>query len=115
MSKSQKLDEIIKHYLGEVITSEIDVPNFLITISEVRCSTDLSTAKIFVSILPENFAGTALKRLRSKSGHLANILKKKANLVRVPRIVFLLDASFKVVEKINKTFDEIENENMDEV
>lgn len=114
MSKSQKLDEIIKHYLGEVIASEIESPNFLITISEVRCSTDLSTAKIFVSVLPENFAGTALKRLRSKSGHLASILKKKGDLVRVPKLFWLVDGSFKVVEKINKTFKEIENENMDE-
>ncbi|PKM91068.1 ribosome-binding factor A [Candidatus Falkowbacteria bacterium HGW-Falkowbacteria-1] len=112
MAKADQLNEIIKSYLGEIITSEIESPNFLITISEVHCSSDLSTAKVFVSILPENFSGTALKRLRSKSGHLSKILKTKARLVRVPKLFWAIDASFKAVKKIGDIFEEIEKEDV---
>lgn len=110
MSKAQQLDQIIKHYIAEIIISEIEAPNFLITISEVRCSSDLSHAKIFVSILPDNFSGTALKRLRGKSGHLSKILKSRANLVRVPKLLWSIDDGLKISSKIDEVFDEIEKE-----
>lgn len=110
MSKAQQLSEIIKHYLAQIILTEVEAPNFLITITEVKCSSDLSSAKVFVSILPDNFLGTALKKLRSKTSHLSKILKEKAGLVRVPRISWLIDDSFKVVSKIDDTFRQIEEE-----
>lgn len=110
MSKVEQLNQIIKHYLAEIIVGEVEAPNFLITISEVKCSQDASFAKVFVSILPNNFSGTALKRLRSKTGHLSKILKIKASLVRVPKIIWAIDDGFKVASKLDDAFSEIEKE-----
>jgi ribosome-binding factor A len=110
MSKSQQLNEIIKHYLAEIIGSEVEAPNFLITISEVRCSSDMSTAKIFVSVLPDNFSGTALKRLRARTGHLSKVLKERARLVRVPKIFWTIDDGFKIASKLDDAFKQIEEE-----
>ena len=108
MSKANQLNEIIKHYLAEIIVSEIESPNFLITISDVKCSPDLSVAKVFISVLPENFFGTALKRLRSKTGHLSRILKERARLVRVPKMFWAIDDGFKVASKLDDAFRQIE-------
>lgn len=110
MSKANQLNEVIKHYLAEIIVSEIESPNFLITISDVKCSPDLSVAKVFISVLPENFFGTALKRLRSKTGHLSKLLKIKARLVRVPKIFWVVDDGFKIAGKLDEAFNEIERE-----
>ena len=110
MSKENQLGEVIKHYLAEIIVSEVEAPNFLITVSGVKCSPDLSVAKVFISILPENFSGTALKKLKSKTAHLSKLLRIKARLVRVPKIFWVIDDGLQIADKINKTFAEIEQE-----
>ncbi len=106
MSKS----EIVKKYLSEIITSEIESPNFLITISKVESSSNLSFAKVFLSILPENFSGTALKKLRNKSAFLSKSLKDKANLVKAPRLEWVIDEDLKRSSKIEETLELIKNE-----
>lgn len=113
MSKAEQVNQVIKPLLGELIASEVETPDFLITVYNVKCAQDLSSAKVHVSILPEKFSGTALKRLRAKSGHLSKILKAKSGLNRVPKLFWYVDSSFKAVEKINNIFDEIEREKED--
>ncbi|MFA5644670.1 MAG: 30S ribosome-binding factor RbfA [Patescibacteria group bacterium] len=110
MAKIEQLNEIIKHTLAEIIIGEIESPNFLITISRVGCSPDLSLAKVFISVLPENFSGTALKKLRSKSSLLNKILKNKANLVRSPRLQWFIDEDLKKFSEIEETLEKIKAE-----
>lgn len=110
MSKVEQLNSIIKHGLAEVIIGEVATPNFLITISRVECSSDLSLAKVFVSVLPDNFSGTALKRLRSSSGILAKLLKDKTKIIKVPHLSWGIDENLKRAEKINETLEIIRSE-----
>lgn len=113
MSKVLQLNEIIKHYLSEIIIGEIESPNFLITIIKVDSSPDLSLAKIYISVLPSNFSGTALKKLRSKSGLLVKILKNKARLTKNPRLEWSIDNDLKKMSQIDEIFDMIEKENLE--
>ncbi len=110
MSKVNQLNKIIQHNLAEIIVGEIESPNFLITVSNVECSSDLSTAKIFISVLPSNFSGTALKKLRAKSGLMSGILKKKAYLVKSPYLEWLIDEDLKRASAIEETLEIISRE-----
>lgn len=110
MHRSEQLNDIIKNGLAEVIIGEVESPNFLITISRVSCSSDLAVAKVFVSILPENFSGTALKKLRNKSGVLARLLKNKTKVIKVPRLVWFIDEDLKKIAEFDRAMDEIREE-----
>lgn len=110
MSKVKQLNDIIKNGLAEVIIGEVEAPNFLITVSRVNCSSDLAIAKVFISILPENFSGTALKKLRNKSGVLAKLLKNKTKIIKVPRLIWLIDEDLKKMAEFDKTIEEIKEE-----
>ncbi|HPT08328.1 MAG TPA: 30S ribosome-binding factor RbfA [bacterium] len=110
MSKVDQLNRIIQHNLAEIIVGEIESPNFLITISKVECSSDLSKAKIFISVLPDKFSGTALKKLRAKSGFISGILKKKASLVKSPYLEWLIDEDLKRASAIEETLEIISQE-----
>ena len=112
MFRVEQFNDIIKNGLAEVIIGEVEAPNFLITISRVSCSSDLAVAKVFVSILPENFSGTALKKLRNKSGVLAKLLKNKTRIIKVPRFIWLIDEDLKKMAEFDKTMDEIREEEL---
>jgi ribosome-binding factor A len=110
MSKEKKLGEIIKHYLAELIVGEVDSPTFLITITRVECPSDLKLAKVFISVLPENFSGTALKNLRNKSSFLSKELKKRANLNKNPKLQWSIDNDLKRAFGIEEILEEIKRE-----
>lgn len=103
-------NETVKHYLAEAIIGEVESPNFLITITRAECSPDFSVANIFVSILPENFSGTALKNLRKKSSLLSKVLKNKLKLIKGPYLNWEIDEDLKRAIKIEETLEEIKKE-----
>lgn len=63
----------------------------LITISKTETAADLKHAKVFVSVLPESKAGTALTALRKNAGHIQGVLNKKLKMKYVPRIDWEFD------------------------
>jgi len=91
MSKPEQVNELIKRELADSINREACLENGLITISFVECSPDFNFAKIGISVLPHNLAGTALKNLRQKSGVFAQILRKKTRLRRIPHFQWEID------------------------
>jgi ribosome-binding factor A len=110
MSREDQFNEIIRNTLAKLIITEIESANFLITINRVESSRDLKEAKIFVSVLPEKFSGTALKKLRSKSKVLSENLKSKSVINRNLRLIWLIDESLKKMIAIDETLDEIHEE-----
>jgi ribosome-binding factor A len=107
MSRIEQVNELLRIELSNLIAKESLLENGLITISYVDCSHDLKTAKIGVSVLPENFSGTALKKLRQSSSAFSNRLRKKIKLKIIPRFTWLIDSTERRVEDINDTFLEI--------
>ena len=110
MSRVDQTSRLIQHNLAEIIIGEIESPNFLITISRVKCSPDLSMADIYISVLPNNFSGTALKKMRAKSGLLAKIIKGRAYLTKTPRLQFFIDEDLKKMDEIDEILEIIKKE-----
>ncbi|SRR6056297_2338907 len=106
MPQKKRLDESLRKELAEIINKKITQNNFLITVSRTNCAPDLSQIKIEVSILPENLTGTALKKLKPQSRRIAEELKRKVNLSRVPKIIWQTDSStqdlFEIDEKLKQ-------------
>lgn len=103
-------NESVKHYLAESIVGEVETPNFLITITRAECAPDFSVANVFISVLPENFSGTALKNLRKKSSLLSKILKNKLKLIKGPYLNWEIDEDLKRFIRIEETLEEIKRE-----
>ncbi len=110
MSRKEQLDELLREKLAYAISSEISLENGLITVSYVDCAPDLSSAKVGVSVIPDNKTGSALRALKNKTSHIANELKKKGNFRKIPKIKWIFDPTEKEAVKIEKLFDETEKE-----
>ncbi len=103
-----KLNQLIKNQLGQIIIREIELPNeCLVTITRVEITPDIKVAKIFISVLPENFRGTALAILRKNNKTLYTQLKKQVKTKFTPNLQFLIDDQQAYATEIDKLLDEI--------
>ena len=71
-----------------------------ITVTEVRMSPDLKTAKAFVLPLGGKNATEAVNILKEFSFVVRKVLSKKITMKFLPKILFVKDDSFEYAEKI---------------
>ena len=85
------------------IRNEAKVPNLetnTITVTEVRMSPDLKTAKAFVLPLGGKNAQEIVAKLKEFSFVIRKVLSKKITMKYLPKLLFVKDESFDYAEKI---------------
>ena len=99
-----RVGEMIKQALGMLfIREEAKLQNFStkeITVTEVRMSPDLKTAKIFVMPLGGKNAEEVIEKLKEFSFIIRKVLSKKIVMKFLPKLYFVKDDSFDYAEKI---------------
>ena len=99
-----RVGEMIKQALGILfIREEAKIANFStkeITVTEVRMSADLKTAKIFVMPLGGKNSDEVIDKLKMSSFVVRKVLSKKIIMKFLPKLFFVKDDSFDYAEKI---------------
>ena len=98
-----RVGEMIKQALGMLfIRDEAKLPLSTkeITVTEVRMSPDLKTAKIFVMTLGGREADDVVAKLKEFSFVIRKVLSKKIVMKFLPKLHFVKDDSFDYAEKI---------------
>jgi len=101
-----RVGELVKQNLGELfIRNEAKIPlinSKLITVTEVRMTPDLKTARVYVIPL----GGVDTKetvRILTEYAHLVRkALSKRLDIKFLPKLTFVEDNSFEYAEKIEK-------------
>jgi len=102
-----KLNSLIKKELANAILTEVELPpDLLATITEVKTSRDLSQARIWISVLPEDKRNSIVKTLQKNKIKLQSLLNSRLHLRKIPKLHFSIDTSQEKVEKINKLLDQ---------
>ena len=99
-----RVGEMIKQSLSMIfIRNEAKVPNLetnTITVTEVRMSQDLKTAKAFVLPLGGKNSQESISKLKEFSFVIRKVLSKKITMKFLPKLLFVKDDSFDYAEKI---------------
>ena len=99
-----RVGEMIKQALGTLfIRDEAKIPNLStreITVTEVRMSPDLKTAKIFIIPLGGKNTEEIIEKLKTSSFVIRKVLSKKIIMKFLPKLFFVKDDSFDYAEKI---------------
>ena len=99
-----RVGEMIKQALGNIfMRGEAKLPNIEtknITVTEVRMSPDLKTAKAFVLPLGGKNANEIIEVLKEFSFIVRKTLSKKISMKFLPKLLFVKDESFEYAEKI---------------
>ena len=106
----ERLNEQLKEELANLIVKEVPLHNGLVTVCFVDCSTDLKYAKIGISVLPDKFGPSTLKKIRKLSGQFSRILRSKLKIRQIPKLNWVFDTTECEAAKIEEVFKQIREE-----
>ena len=101
-----RVGELVKQNLGELfLRNEAKIPTInsrLITVTEVRMTPDLKTARVYVIPLGGIDTKEIVKILTEYSHLVRKALSKRLVIKFLPRLTFVEDNSFEYAEKIER-------------
>ena len=108
-----RVGELVKQNLGELfIRNEAKIPSVnskLITVTEVRMTPDLKTARVYVIPLGGKDIRETVKILTEYSHLVRKALSKRLDIKFLPKLTFVEDNSFEYAEKIERLIKENKN------
>lgn len=115
--RMKKLSKQIQKDLSDILI-QINKDHFkgkMISISEVRLTSDLSIAKVFLSIFPSENSDEIVKSIVEMTNKIRYELGNKIRhqVRKIPELRFALDLTFDEMEKIDKLLKE-DNEKSEE-
>jgi ribosome-binding factor A len=112
-NRQKKIGALLQNDLVDILQGEIrknGVSNLIISISKVNVTSDLSIAKVHLSVFPSERGAEILAAVRSNAPLIKHDLSQrvKLQLRKVPNLVFYIDDSLDQIEKLDQ---ELKGEN----
>ena len=112
--RQKKIGTVLQQEIAALLQNAIrkgNVSNLMISVTKVNVTSDLSIAKVYLSIFPNNLASSYFENLKENRSQLRHDLsqKMKNQLRRIPELHFYLDDSLDYIEAIEKELDKGEN------
>ena len=105
-----RVGELVKQNIGEIfIRGESKISSIntkLITVTEVRMTPDLKTARVYVIPLGGNDLKETVITLTEYSHLVRKALSKRLDIKFLPKLILVEDNSFEYAEKIEKLIKE---------
>ncbi|GET45470.1 30S ribosome-binding factor RbfA [Capnocytophaga felis] len=113
-NRQKKIAGVIQEELAKVLQQSIrdaGQHNLLISVTKVNITVDLSVAKVYLSVFPEEKAPEILKGLTSNAPMIKHELSQitKNQFKRMPDLLFYVDDSLQYIEGIEKSLKGEEN------
>ncbi len=106
-----RVGELVKQSLGELLMrNEAKIPNInskMVTVTEVRMTPDLKTARVYVIPLGGVDTKETVRVLTEYSHLVRRALSKRLDIKFLPKLTFVEDNSFEYAEKIEKIIKKI--------
>ncbi|SDR73212.1 ribosome-binding factor A [Formosa sp. Hel1_31_208] len=106
--RQKKIGGILQQDLAEVLqkaATDGGLRGVIISVSKVTVTTDLSIAKVYLSIFPNKDADELLKGIRSNTPLIRHELAQRTRnqLRRMPNLEFFVDDSLEYIEGIERS------------
>ncbi|MDT7828864.1 30S ribosome-binding factor RbfA [Pricia sp. S334] len=112
--RQKKIAGVIQEDIAEILqrsAADGGLKGTLISVTKVSVTTDLSLAKVYISIFPNKNAEEIMEGLTSNPTPVKHELAQRTRhqLRRVPELSFFLDDSLDYIENIEKSLEGDEN------
>jgi ribosome-binding factor A len=108
----RRVDEAVRQVISDAVAQGLKDPRIgFVTVTDVKTTTDLRHARVYVSILgtPDEREAT-LDGLRSAHGYLQSRLASELRLKRTPTLEFLGDDTAERASRIERLIDALRQE-----
>jgi len=106
-NRQKKIAGVIQKDLVDVLqrAAQEGMKGIIISVSKVRVTTDLSIAKVYLSVFPSDKRDALVKGIQSNTTMIRHELAKRTRnqLRRMPELTFFGDDSLDYIEDIDKS------------
>tara|TARA_B100000242_G_C42988314_1_gene458732 strand:+ start:522 stop:896 length:375 start_codon:yes stop_codon:yes gene_type:complete len=103
--RQKKINSVLQKEIASLLLESIrseNISNLMISVTKVKVSPDLSSAKVYVSIFPNNNYLDHLRNLNSSRMRHDLSQRMKKQLSKIPQLSFYVDDSLDYIENIEK-------------
>jgi ribosome-binding factor A len=106
--RMRRINEVLREVVGAAISGELSDPRIgFVTVTAVETSPDLSTAKVFVSVLgDEEEREATLAGLRSSHGVIQSRIAAETRMKRTPTVTFHYDDTIEKASRVSELLEE---------
>ena len=113
-NRQKKIASVLQSDLVEVLQGSATkggMYGIIISVSKVKVTVDLSIAKVYLSIFPNNKATELMKGIRSNAHLIKHEIAQRTRnqLRRMPDLEFYIDDSLEYIDQIEKSLKGTEN------
>ncbi|MFD0963331.1 30S ribosome-binding factor RbfA [Pseudofulvibacter geojedonensis] len=113
-NRQKKIAGVIQRDLVDILQGAArkgGMQGVIISVSKVSVTTDLSIAKVYLSIFPNNKASELLEGIKENKNLIKHEVaqRTKNQLRRAPELLFFIDDSLDYIENIEKSLKGEEN------
>ena len=109
--KIGRLEHTFVEQISMILKTEIkDDRIHFVTVTAAKITSDLSFAKIYVTILDDKEKDNILKQLNKASNFIERELSKRIEIRKMPNITFVYDDSIEYANNIENIIESINNE-----
>lgn len=107
-ARMRRINEVLREVVSAAVTSDLSDPRIgFVTVTSVETSSDLRTAKVYVSVLgDERERAATLEGLRSSSGVIQARIAAETRMRRTPTLSFHYDGTIEKGVRISKLLDD---------
>lgn len=105
-NRMDKVNELIYREISEYLARELELDNYLVTVTHVKVEPDLKKAKVWVSVLPDNRKMQAMRALNKKRRDVQDYLRKYVSMKYIPNISFEFDRTEEEASKVEALINE---------
>lgn len=107
----KKVNALIQEELSQILLREIDFPkDTLVTITRVDAIVNLSEAKIYISVMPDDQIDQIFKILERKIYDIQQCLNRRLNMRPIPKIEFKKEAKTQQASRVEELLEQLKKE-----
>ncbi|WP_010249243.1 30S ribosome-binding factor RbfA [Myroides injenensis] len=113
-NRQKKMGALLQNDIVDILQGEVrknGITNLIISVSKVGVTSDLSIAKVYLSVFPSEKGPELLKAIQSNAPLIKHDLAQRVRhqLRKVPDLAFYIDDSLEYIDQIDKALKGDEN------
>ena len=109
-TKNNRINEDVARVISVILREDVKDPRIspIVSVTEAIVAPDLTTAKIFISVLGSDEDGErTMEGIKSSAGYIRHQLAERLNLRNTPVLDFILDKSIAYGVDMSHKIDEV--------
>lgn len=109
--KIERIASMLEKEIGYILMMEVkDSDIKFVSVTGVKLASDLSFAKVYVTVLDESKKENTMKALKDARGYIRRELANRVDIRHIPDLEFIYDESIAYGKKIEEIIEDIHGE-----